>query len=96
MQVSVANNLIDARDRLLTNGWIQGAYIDGNGASCLVGSLDSNEITEKDYYNACCAVRIVLNQNSLTEWNDHPKRKKEEVIAILNQAASLVMSNEEF
>ncbi len=91
----VANRLIDARQTLLNKGWIQGQYHAPTGECCLIGALDTGIDDEREYYNACQAVRVVLNNESLADWNDHPKRKKEQVIAALNQAASLIMSNEE-
>jgi hypothetical protein len=80
-------------------GWIQGAFyldtIDGaawtQSPCCLLGGMDAvrslewvSQVTRDE---AQLKLRRELKTISLAAWNDAPGRTKEEVIAVLRQAA---------
>ena len=85
---SVRATLLAARRLLVEKGWIQGAYHTKNGY-CLSGALCA--VNGKYEGEARWRIRRILgllrDDMSTTVFNDMPGRTKEEVLALLTQAA---------
>lgn len=86
MSRAVADDLRAVRERLVTQGWTQGAMQNAIGQVCLVGAgscLSSN---------AWLATRVALyramepDRGELSQWNDAPGRTFAEVLALLDKA----------
>lgn len=85
----VGQVLLDAADYIEKHGWCQGNYCDPLGRVCALGALNIVSCgipnhTEGIAINA--AIRLMWNLR-ITQWNDHPERTKEEVIAALRKVA---------
>ena len=74
------------------HGWIQEAYV-AEGGYCLVGALCTarrrGPFTPSDQFDAHRLIRNHLgSQDSLTDWNDHPDRTRQEVLNVLDRIAA--------
>jgi hypothetical protein len=66
-------------------GWCQGAVEDGTGRLSLYGALATGRI-ESEYARE--VVREVLKEWDLRAWNDHPARRKADVVQALRRAVA--------
>jgi hypothetical protein len=64
-------------------GWCQGAVGDGTGRYSLYGAIQTGRI-ETQY--AVELLRDVLGEWNLIAWNDHPARRKADVVHVLRRA----------
>lgn len=64
-------------------GWCQGAMTDGTGRVSLYGAIATGTV-EAEYARE--VLREVSGEWDLIRWNDHPARRKAEVVALLMRA----------
>lgn len=99
MDDKLSTILNDAADLLEREGWIQGA-LESREGRCAVGAIraacgiDNNRDFDKQERKlialsrrAIWAARRGLPFATITAWNDHPARTREEVITALRKAA---------
>lgn len=70
---------------LVREGWCQGAPEDGTGRVSLYGALMKGTI-EAEYARE--VLREVLREWDLVAWNDHPSRRKADVVRALLRAVA--------
>jgi hypothetical protein len=99
-QQIIIKGLNRTRKLLTTKGWLKGAWGDPKtGPCCLVAALDVN--AEKHLPALFKPVKFLLgkeyalNRRSVPHWNDKHDTSKEDVLNLLDEAASLVLSNKE-
>lgn len=91
--------LIGARNYIVKHGWIQGHLGNADGPACLIGSVHfssksfANINEREDAYEYIYKVGI-LDEKSLAIWNDFRFRTLEEVLNLLDEAASMALSEE--
>jgi hypothetical protein len=64
-------------------GWCQGAMDDGTGRVSLYGAIATGRIESQYAREVLCEV---LGEWNLIHWNDHPARRKAEVVQALRRA----------
>jgi hypothetical protein len=86
--------LSDAADAIERNGWTQGETISSTGGVCALGAigLAAAELPDRDarcWAIVVTAKRILRNalHGPIAEWNDAPRRTKDEVVAKLREVA---------
>lgn len=67
-------------------GWCQGAMHDGTGRVSLYGAVATGGV-EAEYARE--VLRDVLREWDVVAWNDHPARRKAEVVTALQRAIAL-------
>lgn len=70
---------------LVRTGWCQGALSDGTGRYSLYGAVATGTV-EAEYARE--VLRLVLGEWDIVAWNDHPARRKAEVVAALSRAVA--------
>lgn len=83
---AVQKSYLAAADLLERGGWCQGRGRGPGGSKCLVMALVYATIKDADYPKAIEALESRLGKRP-ADWNDEPGRTKEEVIALLREAA---------
>jgi len=98
--VSPNDILRQAAAVLESKGWCQGMMHGIGGTCCMLGAITTaawaephdghavRRIAERE--RACTMVVQLLRGRAISEWNDEPGRTKEQVVAKLLEAASLV------
>lgn len=80
--------LLEAADRIEQHGWCQDTAMDYRGRMCVLGALSfAVDFSQAEY---AAAVGKILRQTDAFEiagWNDAPGRTKDEVVAMLREAA---------
>lgn len=93
-----AKKILVGAKKLLENGWCQKHLnvIDENGnmSYCSIGAIHSaaNNIAllrSQDRQRAYDSLRISIENYYIDNWNDHPDRTKEEVLAAFDKAIEL-------
>lgn len=95
--------LRDARKLIFEKGWCQGVPArDANGnkvgrysdeAVCFCVEAATEVASNRDYYAGVFAreaLRKVISKRDIWQWNDHPKRTKEEVLAAFDESINLL------
>ena len=91
MSSSVVDVLNRTADILEDGGWVQHAYETDKGEHCLIGALEVAAPYGTLYSEARNALFDVVGTSPLS-WNDMPGRTKEQVIAVVREAAANVDS----
>lgn len=78
--------------KLQKQGFCQGAYSNDKGNVCVLGSLDDAPFL--GWEDFLTIMETLAETSSIVEWNDATERTKEEVLALLAQAESLLVSEE--
>jgi hypothetical protein len=92
--VKASRALQQARATLLESGWCQGVGVDADGRCCVIGSF--NSIKWHGYWPALGYLDqlVPTGAMSLVSWNDEAGRTVNEVLELLDCAASAAMSDE--
>ncbi len=84
----VGEGLLKAAKYIEDHGWCQNTVEDEKGQVCIIGALDYAGLRRLGWVTASGRVTKAVGSNFIN-WNNHPKRTKQEVINILKQAAYL-------
>lgn len=93
----VAQNLMAAKERLLTKGWIKRATMTDNGY-CAVGAIVGDNFKENfgseiGYLARCVPVLpLFCREPVISWWNDDEATTKEDVIAVFDNAIALAIA----
>jgi hypothetical protein len=95
------NVFTEAYLNLLKNGHCKGVYQNDDGSVCILGALGSGHrlsIGEDGSFpwweSAVETLNVLAETVSITAWNDSPQTTQQEVLALLAQAESLMMSED--
>ena len=83
---ATAKTILMAASLIEERGWCQGEY-SRNGRLCMLGAIRVAEGSDDDASGAVARLRASMNVKFPHEWNDDPKRTKEEVVAKLRAVA---------
>lgn len=90
--MSTKDLIVEAKNLILTSGWTQGEYGDGEAGYCIMGALQHNATDYSSLKAARDAVKLTLrNSGRITDivaWNDADHRTEAEVLNLLDEAAS--------
>lgn len=92
--LNTKETLVEAKNLILVHGWIQGEAGDSSTGYCIMGALSvaAPEDGMKEFLAAKDAVRKSLksrgNVTDVSAWNDADHRTKEDVLNLLDEAAS--------
>lgn len=78
--------LTQAAELIRRHGWVQRKFGSDGGGFCLIGALI--HASPSRYEDAYARVSQELGERSLISWNDAEGRTQEEVLELLERAAS--------
>lgn len=92
---TVKEDLLKAAALIEEEGWCRGKYLNADGQRCVLGAL--SDVTADLPVDADRRLRRAINHLkrglnitvALVEWNDDPRRTKDEVFAALHAAAEV-------
>lgn len=92
--MTAKDTLLRAAELLERDGWCRGNSIDRQGRRCAMGAINSashepGSGTAWDRFDqAADRLQTYLGRTHVPDWNDHPERTAEQVIAALREAAN--------
>lgn len=91
--MNLKDTLVEAKNLILTGGWIRGDLGSEETGYCLFGALDAASDMEIEMFlDSTNVVKETLRGRGsvthITAWNDAPHRTKQDVLDLLDEAAS--------
>lgn len=87
--------LLEAKNKILMNGWRQGVGRNDQGRYCVLGAVGEVTGISETFHEANKYLGSVIDQRFIFTWNDTPGRTQQEVLDAFDAAISLAKDNNE-
>lgn len=90
----VADVLREARGLIAKHGWCRNVYKNAFGEMCAAGAIRCASGDSKVKFEARGFLCAAINGASITQWNDRPRRTKEQVLEAFDRAIARAAEEE--